>query len=157
MIVAGAGIIGLSCAWRLARCKIPVTIFDAGKAGSEASWAGAGMLAPGGEMDSSSPLTEMALASLAMYPEFVESLRDATGLSIDYQSCGAIEVARTDGEAAALENRAARQSRIGIRSEQTKYAGAIAARWYPDDGLVDPRNVVAALRAACLEQGVSLR
>jgi glycine oxidase len=157
MIVAGAGIIGLSCAWRLARCKIPVTIFDAGKAGSEASWAGAGMLAPGGEMDSSSPLTEMALASLAMYPEFVESLQETTGLSIDYQSCGATEVARTDREAVELENRAARQSRIGIRSEQRSWDGATAARFYPDDSLVDPRHVVAALRSACLEQGVSLR
>src|SRR5580693_4315813 len=91
MIVAGAGIIGLSCAWRLALCKIPVTVFDAGEAGREASWAGAGMLSPGGEMDVASPLAEMALASLKMYPEFVEALRDASGLPIDYQRCGAVE------------------------------------------------------------------
>ena len=49
MIVAGAGIIGLSCAWRLSQRGVSVTVFDARNAASEASWAGAGMLAPGGE------------------------------------------------------------------------------------------------------------
>jgi len=47
MIVIGAGIIGLSCAWRLAQRGIQVRIFDAKKAASDASWAAAGMLAPG--------------------------------------------------------------------------------------------------------------
>jgi glycine oxidase len=156
MIVAGAGIIGLSCAWRLALCKIAVTVFDAGQAGGEASWAGAGMLAPGGEMDAASPLAEMALSSLKMYPDFVEALREASGLPIDYQRCGAVELALNDHEAADLERRAARQSTMGIRSETTAYAGSAAARFYPDDALVNPRDVIAALRVACLRSGVSL-
>ena len=95
MIVVGAGIIGLSCAWRLAQRGYGVTIFDSGEAGCEASWAGAGMLAPGGELEEPSPLTQMALSSLAQYPEFVAELHDASGISIDYQRCGAIEVALT--------------------------------------------------------------
>ena len=37
VLVVGGGVIGLSCAWRLARCKIPVTVFDAGEAGGEAT------------------------------------------------------------------------------------------------------------------------
>jgi glycine oxidase len=157
MIVAGAGIIGLSCAWRLSLCKIPVTVFDAREAGGEASWAGAGMLAPGGEMDSSSPLTSMALSSLAMYPDFVESLREASGLEIDYRRCGAVDVAYSDQEAVELERRSARQAAIGINSERTSYEGSIAARFYPDDALVNPRDVMAALRAACLRNGVAIR
>jgi glycine oxidase len=156
MIVAGAGIIGLSCAWRLARCKIPVTVFDAGEAGAEASWAGAGMLAPGGEMEEASPLAEMALSSLEMYPEFVETLREASGVPIDYQRCGAVELALNEHEAVELERRAARQSTIGIRSEPACHAGSVAARFYPDDALVNPRNVMAALRTACLRAGVSI-
>src|SRR5580698_1524930 len=115
MIVVGAGIIGLSCAWRLARCKIPVTVFDAREAGAEASWAGAGMLAPGGEMDQASPLAEMSLRSLGMYPEFVEALREASGIPIDYQCRGAVELALDDREALELERRATRQSAMGIR------------------------------------------
>src|ERR1700691_5946044 len=130
MIVAGAGIIGLSCAWRLSRCKIPVTVFDAREAGGEASWAGAGMLAPGGEMDEASPLAEMALGALELYPDFVEALREASGVPIDYQRCGALELALNDREAMELERRAARQSTIGIRSESTLYKGSVAARFY---------------------------
>jgi glycine oxidase len=157
MIVAGAGIIGLSCAWRLARCKIPVTVFDAREAGAEASWAGAGMLAPGGEMEEASTLAGMALASLEMYPEFVEALREASGVPIDYQRCGALELAFDDREAMELERRAARQSAIGIRSESARHAGSVAARFYPDDALVNPRDIIAALRKACLHSGVSIR
>ena len=156
MIVAGAGIIGLSCAWRLARCKIPVTVFDAREAGGEASWAGAGMLAPGGEMDRASPLTEMSVHSLAMYPDFVEALREASGVPIDYQRCGAVELALDDREAEELEKRAAGQSAIGIRSESAKHEGSVAARFYPDDALVNPRDIIAALRTACLHSGVSI-
>jgi len=157
MIVAGAGIIGLSCAWRLAHCKIPVTVFDAREAGAEASWAGAGMLAPGGEMEEASPLAGMALASLDMYPEFVEALREASGVPIDFQRCGALELAFDDREAMELERRAARQSAIGIRSEPACHAGSVAARFYPDDALVNPRDIIAALRKACLHSGVSIR
>jgi glycine oxidase len=156
MIVAGAGIIGLSCAWRLARCKIPVTVFDAGQAGGEASWAGAGMLAPGGEMEEASPLTEMALGSLACYPDFVAALREASGVPIDYQRCGALELALNDREAMELERRAARQSMIGIPSASTRHAGSVAARFYPDDALVNPRDIMAALRTACQRNGVSI-
>jgi len=157
MIVTGAGIIGLSCAWRLAHCKIPVTIFDARAAGNEASWAGAGMLAPGGEMDQASPLAEMALSSLGMYPEFVAALREASGVPIDYQRRGAVELALDDREALDLERRAARQYAIGIPSEPISYPGSAAARFYPDDAVVNPRDVIAALRVACLHSGVSIR
>jgi glycine oxidase len=162
MIVVGAGIIGLACAWRLARGKIQVTVFDRGAAGGEASWAGAGMLAPGGEMDEASPLTQMAMCGLAMYPAFVESLREASGVAIDYQSCGAVEVARSEAEAEALDRRAARQAALGIRSERVSHPAGLArfypgARFYPDDALVNPRDIMAALRIACVRSGVVIR
>ena len=47
VVVIGAGIIGGSIAWRLAQRGIRVLLLDAGVMGAEASWAGAGMLAPG--------------------------------------------------------------------------------------------------------------
>lgn len=46
--IAGAGIIGLSIALRLAEAGWKIEVFDQGTVGGEASWAGAGMLAPGG-------------------------------------------------------------------------------------------------------------
>jgi glycine/D-amino acid oxidase-like deaminating enzyme len=48
-IIVGGGIVGGAIAWRLAQAGAAVTLLDAGVLGGEASWAGAGMLAPGGE------------------------------------------------------------------------------------------------------------
>jgi glycine oxidase len=67
-----------------------------------------------------------------------------------------LEVALNERETTELERRAARQSAIGIRSEPACYAEAVAARFYPDDALVNPRNIVAALRTGCLRSGVSI-
>ena len=100
--IAGAGIIGMTSAWRLAKRGWQVTIFDSREALAEASWAAAGMLAPGGEIDSSAALAQMALRSLAMYPEFVRDLEEDSGLSVEYRHCGAIEVAFDEPQAAAL-------------------------------------------------------
>lgn len=157
VIVAGGGIIGLACAWRLAREGFPVTLFDARELAAEASWAAAGMLAPGGEMDDDSPLARMALRSLAQYPAFIEELREASGAAIEYRRCGAVTLAFSEDEAAALAAKAARQAAIGIASEPIAHAGAAAARFYPDDGLVNPRDVTAALRTACTRSGVAIR
>jgi glycine oxidase len=114
------------------------------------------MLAPGGEVDETSPLTRMALASLLQYPGFVAELQDVSGISIDYKRCGAVEITHTEAEAKALESRAARQMAIGIRSEPITYKGSVSARFFPDDQLVAPRDVTAALRVACLQAGVSI-
>jgi glycine oxidase len=156
MIVAGAGIIGLSCAWRLSQQGVHATVFDSQNAGGEASWAGAGMLAPGGELENPSPLARMAIDSLALYPDFIAELQDISGISIDYQRCGAVEIALNELEAEALECRAGAQLAMGIRSESHRYEGSVSARFFPDDQLVSPRNVTAALRAACLLAGVSI-
>src|SRR5205085_2752255 len=105
--VIGAGIIGTSIAWRLAQAGCRVTIVDVGAVGGEASWAGAGMLAPGGEIEQRSPFADFALESLGLYPAFVEELQQESGCSIDYQRLGAVELAITAGEWDHLDARAA--------------------------------------------------
>ncbi|HVN05318.1 MAG TPA: FAD-dependent oxidoreductase [Bryobacteraceae bacterium] len=152
VIIIGAGIIGGSIAWRLAQAGAAVTLLDAGTFGAEASWAGAGMLAPGGEFAQRSQWAEFALASLAMYPAFVEELRSETGLPIDYRTCGEIEIARNDSEWQELRARRATQQEAGIRSEFTE-----RGLFYPDEAVVDPRQVMDALRRACEQRGVEIR
>jgi glycine/D-amino acid oxidase-like deaminating enzyme len=152
VIIIGGGIIGGSIAWRLAQAGAAVTLVDAGALGGEASWAGAGMLAPGGETAGRSRWAEFALESLALYPAFVEELEGETGLGIDYRRCGAVEIARTEAEWQDLLARRAAQSELGIRAEVTG-----DRLFYPDDALVDPRDVTRALRCACERRGVSIR
>lgn len=157
MIVVGGGIIGLSCAWLLARKGLTVTLFDARETGAEASWAAAGMLAPGGEFEEDSPVARMALQSLGLYPAYIAELQEASGIEIDYRKCGALDLAFTEDEAVALSHRAARQRILGIQSEIANHPGVAAARFYPHDALVNPRDLTSALRIACLREGVEIR
>lgn len=153
--IAGAGIIGLASAWRLAQRGWSVRIFDRREAAGEASWAAAGMLAPGGEIDSNAALAKMALRSLAMYPEFVRDLEEGSGLSVELRQCGAIEVAFDEACNNALADKAERQDAIGIVSEPCRYRNW-NARHYPGDAIVDPLSINEALQAACRERGVEI-
>jgi len=167
--VIGGGIIGMSIAWRLARQDARVTVFDRSTVGGESSWAAAGMLAPGGEVQDASPLASLAMESRALYPAYVRELETASGLAIDYQECGGLDLAYSSEEWDRLETRAAQQSALGIESkplsakqlktfwpriEGTDLAGG---RFYPGDAIVNPREVVIALAAACHKRGVEVR
>jgi glycine oxidase len=145
MKVIGAGIIGMSIAWRLAQRGLKVEVFDAGRVGGESSWAGAGMLAPGGEVAGASYWARLSVESLSMYPGFVRELEAESGVSIDFRQCGAIE--RTGDDRRALA-----QAELGIRSERINPREV----FYPDDAVVDPRDVMQALRVACERRGVRL-
>jgi glycine oxidase len=150
-IIIGAGIIGSSIAWRLAQAGAGVTLLDAGTFGGEASWAGAGMLAPGGEIAGRTAWTEFALESLALYPAFVRELEGESRVAIDYRRCGAVELACTETEWQELRARRAVQEELGIRAEAID-----GGLFYPDDALVDPRDVTRALRRACEKRGVRI-
>ena len=152
-IVIGAGIIGSSIAWRLAQRGFRVTLLDSGRVGGEASWAGAGMLAPGGEVTERTQGSDFALHSLRLYPQFVAELQAETGCQIDYQRNGAIETAASEEDWIELLERAQKQRDLGIPSEP---AGAENALFYPQDAAVDPRDVTAALLAACQSRQVSV-
>jgi glycine oxidase len=162
--VLGGGIIGMSIAWRLAQSGAAVTVFDAGRIGNEASWAGAGMLAPGGEYDSPTLWAKLALESLALYSDFVEELSAESGIPIDFRTCGAFSVAGSEAEAEELTARIVKQTELGIYSEQFPPSripglgqGAISAQYYPSDAVVNPRDVLRALRVSCIRAGVKLR
>ncbi len=167
--VVGAGIIGMSTAWRLAQSGWRVTVYDQSSIGGEASWAGAGMLSPGGEIESASQLATLAIESRRLYPEFARELEQTSGVDIDYQECGGLDLAYSTAELAALEEKAARQAALDISSKPVTPAhvaqfwprirreGLAGARFYPGDAIVNPRQVLAALGVACEKLGVSLK
>ncbi len=167
--IAGGGIIGMSAAWRLAQRGIAVTVFEKGAIGGEASWAGAGMLAPGGEIVSSSWFAHLAIESRSLYPSFVRELETATHRSIDYQECGALDLAYNEAEWEELQIRAQQQSEVGLkwkeisREQITSFwprvstHGLRGALFYPGDAIVNPREVMTALAEACRGRGAILR
>ena len=116
--------------------------------GGQASTAGAGMLAPGGEVAAQSDFAELLIHSMDLYPGFVRDLSNASGLAIDYRVTGALETADDWSELAA---RAERQRRLGIVWERRG-----DSLYYPNDAIVDPGQVMAALRIACERAGVEI-
>ena len=155
-LIIGGGIIGCSIAWRLAQRGLKITVIDAGRIGHEASLAGAGMLAPGGEAVSASseagpesPWARRMVESLAMYPDFVRELEAASGLKIEFQICGAYEYPSADADWAQLLARAGKQRALGIESVVEG-----ERLFFPGDGQVKPRHVVNALKVAAAELGV---
>ncbi len=94
--IIGGGVIGLSCAWRLAQSGARVALFERGEIGREASWAAAGMLAAQCEAAHHPPsengtieyskraaMFDLCLQSRAMYADFADELLDATGVDIE--------------------------------------------------------------------------
>lgn len=155
VVIVGGGIIGCSTAWRLAQRGLKVTVLESTRIGSEASRAGAGMLAPGGEAGPESKWARRMVESLALYPDYVSELEEASGgTRIEFRICGAHEYAIDDDHWQTIQRRAALQSELGIVSEIESGPRRI---FYPNDGIVKPSHVVRALVEAAGKLGVVFR
>ena len=167
-LIAGAGLIGSSIAWLLAKAGLRVILTDAAKFGSEASAAGVGMLAPGGEYREVSPAAQLALQSLATYPTFIRVLEKESGLRIEFRKCGAVELAYEGERWESLKKRADVQRRFGISVDSIcgpslrelapglTLGGLRGALFYPDDSCVAPQDLLNALKLACKRRGVTI-
>jgi glycine oxidase len=169
--VIGAGLIGLSCAWRARKRGLSVLVVDrADSPGAATSDVAAGMLAPVTEMDfgEEAPLRANMLAR-ERWPGFAAELEEVTGLPTGYRDSGALVVAADRDDAEALRRLHELHASLGLASEwltpsrcralepglSPRIAGGILA---PQDGSADPRATVRALAAAApeLELGVEV-
>lgn len=166
VLVAGGGVIGLACAWRLARRGIPVRVLErSDSVVAEASGVAAGMLAPAGEASfGEEHLLEAGRRSLAMWGSFATELEEDSGESPGFRRCGALHVALDRDEAAALRRRLEHHERLDLGSEwlrpvacralepalSPKLAGGLHA---PEEAVADPVALAAALSAAVRELG----
>lgn len=89
--VIGGGIIGLTCAYFLAKAGLSVEVFDRSDLGREASWAGAGIIPPGNPERAATPIDRLRAIGSATFHGFSTELRDLTGIDTGYRRCGGIE------------------------------------------------------------------
>jgi glycine oxidase len=148
VIVLGCGVIGASLARELHKSGASVLVVERGEPGREASHAAAGMLAPHGG-DLPRELSELAVASAAMYPEFARELDDETAtrphkphpVPIDLRSHGTIligeEIKGIPG-AQGLD-----PDTLAKLEPQIASSGRHAA--FIQESSVDPRGLMAAL------------
>ena len=94
-VVIGAGLIGLSCAWRARRSGLSVLVVDrAAEPGAAASRVAAGMLAPVTEADfGDEDKLGVNLRARGRWPAFAAELEEVTGLPTGYRDSGALVVA----------------------------------------------------------------
>ncbi len=168
-IVVGAGVIGLSCAWRAAQRGAEVLVLDRAEPPAGATRVAAGMLAPVGELTFGEPeLLEMTLAAAELYPGFVAELESVRGMATGYERRGALHVALDRDEAAELRRVHDLQRSLGLAAEwlpprrcrelepglATSFNGGVHA---PDEAAIDPRALGEALLAALAAEGVEVR
>lgn len=167
--VVGAGVAGLGSAMELTRRGHPVTLFEARRAGSAASWAAGGMLAPVAEAEvEGEETTRFHLASLALWPEFAARLETESGEPVSFEQNGIVSVALTPYDEALLERRVARQRAFGLavevqsgdearRDEPLLSPRVLAAARTRDEGAVDPRRLLPALVQWLDQHGAEIR
>jgi len=167
--VIGAGVIGLSVAWRAAQRGLRVTVLERGAIGAGTSRVAAGMIAPISEARATErELLALSLASARAYPSFVAELTDASGEDPGYLACGTLAAARDQDEALALERELELRAGLGLpvkrlrASEARRLEPALApalrlALEVPDDHAVDPRKLTAALARAASTAGVAVQ
>ncbi|MGH2952157.1 MAG: glycine oxidase ThiO [Solirubrobacterales bacterium] len=168
VLVVGAGVIGLACAWRAAQRGLRVRVLERDQPGAGASGVAAGMLAPVGEATwGEEELLALALRAHEAWPGFATELATAAGREVGYIDRGAVHVALDRDEAAELRRRFELMRELGLDAEWLRPREArrlepglsptmTAAIHAPHEAASDPRALVAALWRACEEAGVEV-
>ncbi len=165
VLVVGGGVIGLTCAYFLAREGVRVTVVEQGQLGREASWAGAGILPPGNPAAARHPFDQLRAHSAALFPLLSAELRERTHIDNGFLVCGGLEF---DGGAASTPAADQEWRGEGIGCEALDEAAAMRLEpglarglgrvsHLPDLAqLRNPRHL-SALVAGCRSFGVEMR
>ncbi|MFN2398399.1 MAG: glycine oxidase ThiO [Gemmatimonadaceae bacterium] len=156
IVVAGGGLVGLSCAAALAARGATVAVVSSRRPG-EASPAAAGMLAP--SVEAVPGLAhEFALAARDRYPSWVATITEATGMGFSLDRSGILQLALDDDEASRLRVSLSAPSRWVNEAEVRKMEPGVGensgAVFHPDDGWVDNTALLRALRAMLAKQSL---
>jgi glycine oxidase len=167
IVIIGAGIIGCSVAYELARRGASVQVVEQRAIGMGATQAAAGILAPHLEIRAESAFLELAVRSLNLFDAFVASVRDETGNSIAYRRTGTLQVAASEDGMREITLAAAQLAAYGITPtlldtqsvrEEEPHLGhdIVGGLVVPVHGFVSAVDLVRALAAASSQRGVEM-
>ena len=168
VVIAGAGIIGLTTAWQLRRRGIEVTVLDDAPV-SGATFAAAGMLAPVSEVVWDQPtLYPLMVESGRIYRDFAAAIADDVGHDIGYLESSTFVCAGDSADRQTLNELLELQHRMGMTvnrlsvsqaraAEPALGPGFVGAVDIPGDHQVDPRQLCGAILEILGDQVVPTR
>jgi glycine oxidase len=168
VIVVGAGAIGTSIAYQLAKAGVNVMVFERGQIGGESTGASAGMIQINPDRSTPTALYTLQQESARLFPALATELLDRTAMDIGYRAAPLLHVALHEGEEAQLRAHRAWQVDHGVGVAWIDRAAALdlepalnpeirAALYYPEDHQVMPRALARALARAGVDLGAVLR
>jgi glycine oxidase len=144
-----------------------IVLLERGELGKEASWAAGGILAPQVEAHCADEFFELACTSRDMYPAFAGSLKEETGIDVELDQTGTLNVAFDEQEERELRRIFSWQRTHSLRVEWLSSEDVRAlepnlspevrcALRFPDDWQVENRKLVQALIKSNEKLGVNL-
>lgn len=126
------------------------------------------MLSPAPHTERDIPLVPLAVASLAIYPEFVAAVEEASGERAKFQPCGAIETLFSADAERELSTLLALHTGLGLETEPLEISQAFelepslgrdlrTAALRHSEACVDNRAFTAAILAAAAARGAEFR
>lgn len=166
-VIAGGGLIGGAIALELARAGLHVGLFDKQEPGKEASWASAGILSPAPETSGMIPLVPIGKVSMELYPGFVETVEEISGLETGYRRKGTLEALFGRNAREELNTLIALYHGVGLKAELLRAEEARelepalseeveAAILRPEECAVDNRALTVAVLEAGRKTGVKI-
>jgi glycine oxidase len=164
VVIIGGGVIGSSIAWRLARQGTVVTVLERGRLAKEASWAGAGMIAPQAEAQAAGPFFQLCLRARDTFEATLEMLRADTDVDPEYDRAGILYLALNDSDRHELEQRAQWQTAAGGTVEELTVSAArqmepaispetVYALHMPLERRIENRKLTLAYATAAIGRG----
>lgn len=171
-LVIGAGIMGCGVAYRLRQAGWQVTLIDPQPPGSEATGAAAGILSAQVEASGPGLFLDLAQVSLQLHDDWAHELVEATGQDTGLRRDGVLLLGRddpADGDDAEMGPQGLRRRRQwqeqrglavqtlsgkDIRQLEPNLQARGEALFFPREGQVEPRKLLAALWQAGRQLGV---
>jgi len=167
-IVIGGGIVGTAISYWLAEAGLDVVLLERRALASGASGRNGGMLmqVDGRDSDADAILTRLKYARANV--DILRSLPGKSGVDIHMRHCGSLDVATQDHEVELLRSLVEFQHEIGdtevqfLQGESLRAVSpvmselALAARYRPSDGWVDPFFIVRAYSVLAQRHGAAI-
>jgi glycine oxidase len=166
--IVGAGIVGCSIAFELAKAGMQVCVLERGGIGEESSAAAAGMLSGQHGVTNLGDRYRLHVEARELHAQLAEDLRERTGIDVGFCRWGLLELLFTAGEVRAADRCYAVQTQARLRVERLSREETLALEpavapdlqgsiRYLDEAHVHNGRLTIALAEAARHTGAELR